>query len=303
MIPANLIINADDFGLDARVSRAIAQCLDEGLINSFSVFPFWDGFHAELLRSILAKHPQVRVGAHLALVGSAQEESPTHYRDFIRRYLTGKITAANVQAVWRAQIEDLGAHLKGRGGTAGIAHLDSHQHLHMLPGLWRAARSLQTEFAVPRLRVPYESLARSLGYRFPFGLGMQALARLRMDRMAPGFIGFFTSTCFTLDANRKGLAQVRRSPDRMFELMVHPALPSVPGSAAIAEAEGGAGAKSATSDAAGVPAKLSAKAPAAGVDAEAHGAVSLEAAYLAPTQEAEVAELRKLKAFLATSKA
>lgn len=221
MIPANLIVNADDFGLDERVSRAIAQCLDEGLINSFSVFPFRDAFHCELLHSILVKHAQVRVGAHLALVGSAKEEHPKHYRDFLRRYLSGRMKTSNVRAIWKAQIEDLGVHL---GGTDRIAHLDSHQHLHMLPGLWQAARSLQAEFAIPRLRVPFESLGRSLGHRFPFGLGMQALARLRVSRSTPGFLGFFTSTCFTFEANRKGLARVRRSPDRHFELMVHPAL-------------------------------------------------------------------------------
>src|SRR5689334_19610423 len=126
-IPANLIINADDFGLDPRISQGIALCLDEGLINSFSVFPFSDDYHAALLGSILVKHPQVKVGAHLALVGSGMEEHRDHYRDFLRRYLTRKIKPAEVRAMWRAQIEALGVHL---GGTDKIAHLDSHQHLH-----------------------------------------------------------------------------------------------------------------------------------------------------------------------------
>ncbi len=223
MIPANLIINADDFGLDARVSRAIGLCLDEGLINSFSVFPFFDSYTAALLGSILVKHPTVKVGAHLALVGSAKEEHRDHYKDFLRRYLSGKISAANVKAIWRAQIEDLGVHL---GGTDRISHLDSHQHLHVLPGLWQAAKSLQEEFSIPRLRVPYESLVRAVGYRFPFGLGMQALARMRVGKDTPGFIGFFTSTCFTVEGNRSGLARVGRKPEKMFELMVHPALPA-----------------------------------------------------------------------------
>ncbi|MDB5106095.1 MAG: hypothetical protein JWP91_3784 [Fibrobacteres bacterium] len=255
MIPENLIINADDFGLDARVSRAISLCLDEGLINSFSVFPFWDDYHAALLASILARHPRVRVGAHLALVGSAKEENPNHYRDFLRRYLTGKIDAANVRAIWKAQIEDLGVHLAHAGGVARIAHLDSHQHLHVLPGLWQAARSLQEEFSVPRLRVPYESLARSWGYRFPFGLGMQFLARRRVTPSTPRFLGFFSSTRFTFEANREGLAAVRGDTERRYELMVHPALPR----------EGG----------------------------QAEDGVQVAA-----SQEAEVGELRKLKAFL-----
>jgi predicted glycoside hydrolase/deacetylase ChbG (UPF0249 family) len=232
MIPANLIINADDFGLDERVSRAIDLCLDEGLINSFSVFPFWDEFHGALLKGILAKHPQVKVGAHLALVGSAKEEHKDHYKDFLKRYLTGKISAANVKSIWRSQIQELGEHL---GGTDKIAHLDSHQHLHVLPGLWQATVELQEEFGIPRVRVPYESLVRAVGYRFPFGLGMQVLARLRVKKGTPGFVGFFTSTCFTLEENQRALEKVRRGAGRVLELMVHPAMPEV-GAAPNAEA-------------------------------------------------------------------
>ncbi|MEO6097699.1 MAG: ChbG/HpnK family deacetylase [Fibrobacteria bacterium] len=222
-IPANLIINADDFGLDPRISRGIALCLDEGLINSFSVFPFSDDYHAALLSSILEKHPQAKVGAHLSLIGPAMEEHRDHHRDFLRRYLTLKIKPAEVRTMWREQVEVLGAYL---GGTDKIAHLDSHQHLHVLPGLWQAAKSLQVEFSIPRLRVPYESLVRAVGYRFPFGLGMQVLARMRREKGSPGFIGFFTSTCFSVEANRVGLAQVMRRLGMMFELMVHPAIPA-----------------------------------------------------------------------------
>lgn len=220
MIPANLIINADDFGLDRRVSGAIAACLDEGLINSFSVYPFADAFHADLLKSILVRHPQAKVGAHLAVTGPDLADHPGHFRDFLARYATGRFPAGRVREIWRAQIKDLRAKL----GGAPLSHLDSHQHLHMLPGLWDAARTLQEEFRVPRLRVPYEGILRCAGDRFPFGMALQGLARLRAEPDT-GFIGFRTSTCFTLEANRAGLERVLRDPGRRFELMVHPALP------------------------------------------------------------------------------
>lgn len=222
MIPDNLILNADDFGLDPRISRAIAQCLDEGLINSFSVFPFRDAFHADLLKSILARHPRVMVGAHLAVVDEGFREHPGHFRDFLIRYLTGRMPAGKVAALWKAQIEILGGHL---GGTERIAHLDGHQHLHLLPGLWEAVRALQRQYRIPRLRVPYESVRRSVTYRFPFGLGLQALACLRARGETPRFFGFLSSTRFTLAANRAGLEQVILEPRHAFELMVHPALP------------------------------------------------------------------------------
>ncbi|MDB5049479.1 MAG: hopanoid biosynthesis associated protein HpnK [Fibrobacteres bacterium] len=237
MIPSNLIINADDFGLDERVSGAISQCLDEKLINSFSVFPFRDAFHKELLQSILSRHPGVRVGAHLALVDGTLKEHPGHFRDFLTRYLTGRMPSYQIHDRWKSQIEILAGHL---GKARRIAHLDSHQHLHILPGLWPVARSLQHAFRIPRLRVPYESVRRSVTYRFPFGLGMQVLARLRADAESPGFMGFFSSTSFTLRANHAALEQVLLQPHRTFELMVHPALPAEAASRGGGETSGAA---------------------------------------------------------------
>ncbi|MDQ3003074.1 MAG: hypothetical protein M3Y08_17655 [Fibrobacterota bacterium] len=97
-----------------------------------------------------------------------------------------------------------------------------------MPGLWLAARSLQKEYGVPRLRIPYESLRRSVFYRFPFGLALQSLARMRLGGNAPCFLGFLTSTRFTLEGNWHGLEEVIRRPETAFELMVHPALPPMP---------------------------------------------------------------------------
>jgi len=237
MIPGNLIINADDFGLDERISRAISRCLDEGLINSFSVFPFADAFHDRLLREIIARHPAAKVGVHLSLIGPTAgapqdvtfgefREHAGHFRDFLALYLTGRYPASRVRGEWRRQIEFVGGYL---GGAGRVSHLDSHQHLHILPGLWPAALSLRKEYGIPRLRVPYESVRRALFHRFPFGLGLQALARLRWTSRDPRFLGFLTSTRFTVAGNLPGLSEAMRRPGIRYELMVHPALPAEPG--------------------------------------------------------------------------
>ena len=232
MIPPNLLINADDFGLDARVSAAIALGLDEGLIHSFSVFPFSDPWHADLLAGIARKHPRARIGAHLSLIGPGLPEGPGHFLDFLRRYALGRFPAARARELWRAQIEAL----RNRIGRAPD-HLDSHQHLHLLPGLWEAAKELQREFGIPRLRVPYEGMGACLFHRFPFGVALQALARLRSGGAAPAFLGFRTSCCFTVAANRDGLARAARDR-RAYELMVHPAMERIPAGAEAAARAG-----------------------------------------------------------------
>lgn len=237
-IPDNLIINADDFGLHRRVSEAIAICLSEGLINSFSVLSCGDPFHADLLRELAARHPEARIGVHLSLIGAGEgyAEHPGHFRDFLARYLTGRQRLPAVREAWEDQVR---AVAKVLGGFDRIAHLDSHQHLHVLPGLWGEALSLKRRFGIPRLRVPYEGLRLSVTRRFPFGLALQALALLRRGPGSRRFIGFAASTAFTVEANRSLLREVLRRPEESFELMVHPALPGPeePGSPPPSQAE------------------------------------------------------------------
>jgi predicted glycoside hydrolase/deacetylase ChbG (UPF0249 family) len=244
--PSRLLVNADDFGLDPRISLAIARCAREGLIHSFSAVPFRDAFHAGLFDKLKTECPRILIGAHLTLVefpyltpggpAGADGAPPRSFREFLGHYLKGKVDAEWAYREWKAQIGLLASRL-GRAPD----HLDSHQHLHVLPGLWDAALRLQAEFGIPRLRVPYESLGRALFHRFPAGLAMQALARFRSRAATHAFIGFFTSTRFTVDANHNALRRALRKAagpgDRPYELMVHPALAQ-----AEAEIEAGVGA-------------------------------------------------------------
>jgi predicted glycoside hydrolase/deacetylase ChbG (UPF0249 family) len=220
-IPGNLVVNADDFGLHPLISLGIARCLDEGLVNSFSVAAFADSFHDGLLRDLIARHPWAKVGAHLHVLPDAADEHPGHFRGFLAGYALGRYPAAHIEREWEAQIAFVGGYL---GGPDRLAHLDGHQHLHVLPGLWGAACRLREKHRIPRLRTPFEASARAALVKFPFGLAFQALARWRWNADQPRFIGFSTSTRFTVAENRALLGQIPRHPDRKFEIMVHPAL-------------------------------------------------------------------------------
>lgn len=218
--PANLIVNCDDFALNRETSLTIKRCVEEGLIDSFSVLPFSDSFHVGLLRDLVSRFPAVKVGAHLSLLDpeAGLGEHRGHYRDVLRRMARGGIHPAYVAAHWESHVRALGEYL---GGPSRVAHLDGHQHVHLLPGLWPIASGLQERFAIPRLRVPYESITRGVTYRFPFGFALQALARARRAPATPGFIGFFTSGRFTVKENLAALREVLRRPEKRFELMVH----------------------------------------------------------------------------------
>lgn len=239
-IPSRLRINADDFGYDAATSLGIAQAVKEGLVDSISVMPCRDAPTVNLLRGLADAFPQLRIGVHLTLIDMPllRSESPRYpgakgyaqgFPAFLSWYARGGIPAAQVYQEWRRQIEWVGAMI---GGASRLHHLDSHQHLHVLPGLWDVAQKLQREFSIPRLRLPYESLGKALFHRFPFGFIFQLLVACRhwQDRRRPPafsgalrerFYGFFRSTRFDFAAYRSVLEKALSSQQDC-ELMVHP---------------------------------------------------------------------------------
>jgi chitin disaccharide deacetylase len=232
--PANLLINADDFGLDIRISREIFRCIEKGLIHSISILPFavGDKEHEALLARIVAEYPEVRLGAHLSLIETApvlastprysqQCASAPNHRAFLAMYFSGRIRPSHIRSEWKAQLELLAR----RVGKERIAHIDSHQHVHVLPGIWGITAQLRRDFGIPRLRVPYEGFLRSLTFRFPFGIAFQSLAWLRAQQVEGTrmrFAGFFTSMHFNLDAHQSWLERVSRHPEIGHELVVHP---------------------------------------------------------------------------------
>ena len=225
-IPPNLRINADDFGLSAALSRAIAQAARDGLVNSISVVPFHDDESLRLLEALAAR-PDVRVGAHLTFIEVPlltrparypDGRPPATYRQFLTAYLGGKVSARDVAVEWAAQLDLLGSRL----GRKPIDHLDGHQHLHLLPALWRVARGLQRDYHVPVLRCPRERSLRAWLKDFPMGAGLQALALSRPGPVEERFFGVGTSMGFRAAAYAAEADLVRSHPERAYELMVHP---------------------------------------------------------------------------------
>ncbi len=66
MIPDNLIINADDFGLNARVNAAIVKSFNSGLINSTSIMVNMPGY-LEAVELSKENGFQNKVGLHICL--------------------------------------------------------------------------------------------------------------------------------------------------------------------------------------------------------------------------------------------
>jgi len=157
-----LIVNADDFGLTDGTNKAIIDCFNNGIVRSASIMPTGKAFDGAIL--LAKQHPQLSVGVHLTLVGEKpvllSRKVPTlvnmegnfhnSQKEFIYKYLIRKVSIKEVKDELEAQIAKV--------SEAGVklTHLDSHQHLHILPGIIDIVIGLAVKYRIKNIRVPLE---------------------------------------------------------------------------------------------------------------------------------------------------
>ncbi|MBN1384705.1 MAG: ChbG/HpnK family deacetylase [Elusimicrobia bacterium] len=157
-----LIVNADDFGLTEGISDGIIECHKNGIVTSTSIIASGSAFAkaVELTRGC----PNLSVGVHLALIEEKPVLSPAsiptlvgkngrfikNYKQFFFKYIAGKINISEVWDELEAQI------VKVKSTGINISHVDSHQHLHMLPDIFREVVFLAKKHGITHVRIPRE---------------------------------------------------------------------------------------------------------------------------------------------------
>lgn len=229
-----LIINADDYGLHEVINQGIIEGFMHGCISSTSIMAgapaFEDGVN-------LLKDNKLGVGVHLTLVASAPVGDPkkiasivdaegnffSSYPEFIKKNFFGLISLDEVYQEFYAQIS------KVVSAGIHITHLDSHQHLHVLPGIIDVVISLAKEFRIKAVRVPAEnyffyddfSFARYIGKCGLSFLAQRAKKKLQKENIiSPDhFWGMMAGG----NMNDIKLNQIISTlPDGINEIMVHP---------------------------------------------------------------------------------
>jgi hopanoid biosynthesis associated protein HpnK len=231
-----LVVHADDFGLSAAVNEGILAAHQNGILTSASLTACGAAFDQAIAQAHAT--PSLDVGVHLTLVEEKPVLDPSriptlvngdgrfhrHANVFFQRFLSGKIRLTEVRDELEAQIKKISSR------KIPISHLDSHQHLHILPGLIRITAELGKAYGIPVIRLPRErlplrlllqdgSLSRFLQMRVLSlfcGLGNRFIAR-RADH----FFGFLAGG----DLNRKNLCKILELlPPGVSELMCHPGM-------------------------------------------------------------------------------
>lgn len=193
-----IIINADDFGRHAEINRAVEQGLVHGCLRSATVMPGGAAFAGAI--DIARRHEALGLGVHFTLVDGNPILPPSEipslvaedgrflpdHTALLRRYLKGGVNLEEVRRELAAQLR------KVEATGVPISHVDSHQHMHTLPGIIDIVLDLAVSARIGAVRAPRTPLfAGAFG-----GLG-QLVGRLGLSTLA---------RLAAVKAHRRGLA-------------------------------------------------------------------------------------------------
>ncbi len=233
-----LIVNADDFGLDACVNQGIILAHESGIVTSASLLTCGRAFDEAV--ELGKQHRSLGLGIHLALneeqpvlppekIGTLLEPDSGYflsYIGFLRKYFSGRIILAQLYSEFEAQIKKFIA--------AGLrpTHLDSHKHIHLIPGILEMVIELARKFGISCLRLPRVPLLSGYNSRRCFRAvavcGLSILANLQLRQIKRSCIRF-PKFCFGLIESGRldetSLAELlKQLPVGTNEIICHPGL-------------------------------------------------------------------------------
>ena len=164
-----LIINGDDFGLTESISRGIIESHINGVLTSTSVMANGPAFDTTI--KWLDDCPALGMGIHLALVGEdrlllSHSEIPSltdkegnpykSWRSFLAAAATKRIDEEDIRRELTAQLQRVMQSCASTGRS--ITHIDTHQHLHLLPVVGGVVMDLGEKWNILSMRLPRISL-------------------------------------------------------------------------------------------------------------------------------------------------
>lgn len=220
----DIIVNADDFGMNTEVNEAIFELISRQRVTSSTIMVNAPAFEHAV--AIIKQCPNCSFGIHLNITEFSPLTNNPVFKDFLdekghfrRENLFLPIGVPLIHAIyceWCAQIEKALLH------GVKISHIDSHDHIHTRkPQLFPLLKLIQRKYNISKVRitknihsVTYPIRSKTLHYKKK--LFNYAIKRIYPTRTTLGFTDF---TSF-LENARIGVI-----PHNLIEVMVHPGNP------------------------------------------------------------------------------
>jgi len=216
----NVIVNADDLGISPEVNSAIWDLMDKRLVTSATLIA--NAPYIEQACAATHRFPQCSFGVHLNVTEfqpliSSPKLAPLlddHGRFILNRIREIPIDSELRDGVFKefcAQVEKI----RSLGVT--VSHLDSHQYVTTIPGLFPVLKSVQRRFQIRKVRISRNIYGLdehvSLAFRVKKKVFNFMLRHYYRTRTTEGFSGFQLF---------HQVGRVKRMKHRSFEVVVHP---------------------------------------------------------------------------------
>ncbi len=242
-----LVVNADDFGLNSRINRAVALAASDGILTSASMM--MTGAAITEAVELAGQLPELHVGLHVALTGGSPCADKRdvnllldkHGRLGLGPAFLGLKLQFSAEVAQQIKIEVASQFKKFTATGLPLTHVDCHHHLQVHPRLFDIISQLAGQYGVRTIRIPMEPwsisarlstghMLRNRMYRIVFGLlaqrcrGKAAVAGLRY---IDGVLGLYQ----TGEVNETWLLDLLdHLPERgIFELYAHPEIGKMAG--------------------------------------------------------------------------
>lgn len=152
-----VIINADDLGMDIGTNNLVFELMEKELITSATIMANFPAYEDAITRH--TNYPNCSFGVHLNLTSGeplSKNESlePILTSDGVFAGLDSLIRAKKSISLLKAIYEELSLQVK-KVLVAGVqvTHLDSHQHVHNIPSILLVTKLLQKKYNIRKIRL------------------------------------------------------------------------------------------------------------------------------------------------------
>ncbi len=237
-----LIVTGDDFGLAESINQGIIDAHRDGILTSASIAVPGEAFEDAVGRS--RDNPDLGIGLHLtltqekpllpaervpSLVGPDGRMLQNAYI-FVLKYFGGRIDPIDVERELRAQCE------KALEAGLSLTHLDSHEHIHMWPPIFKLTLRLAKEYRVPCIRYPREVIKAQHDAAFDGGIRLVEKkvlntlclwSRRKLEKSPLSWVDSYVGFHQSGRLNQKTLLSILETlKPGVTELTCHPARPS-----------------------------------------------------------------------------
>ena len=165
MSEKKLIVTADDFGLTEGINKGIIDACRKGIVTRTSIMANGEAFEHAI--SLAKQIKTLKIGVHLTIVDETPTNPPYKIKslvtsngkllnkyNFLTKYILRRISLNEVYTELESQIQ------KVLSAGININHIDSHQHLHMLPAIFKQTIDLANKYQINKIRIIQHNFAQ-----------------------------------------------------------------------------------------------------------------------------------------------